>query len=178
MYGPFGLGFLYGKEELLKEFIPYKYGGNMVSYIGKDGIIHYKDIPHKLESGTQNPSAIHAFGSTLTFLEKYDLASQELFILELDKYLNEGLKNIGDITIYSTQGSITSFNINGVHPHDASGFFDNKNIILRTGNLCASPFFINKEESGVIRVSLGFYNTKEEIDILLETIREIKEFFL
>lgn len=178
LYGPFGLGFLYGKTELLEEITPVRFGGNMVSYITDNINIHYRDIPRRLESGTGNSAAVYAFNSVLDFLEKNPLKEAEKYIQELSEYLICALKKIKGITIYSSKGSIISFNIDGIHPHDASEFFDNKNIILRTGNLCASPFFTNIKESGVIRVSLGIFNTNTEIDKLIETIIEIKEFFL
>lgn len=178
LYGPFGLGVLYGKEELLESFIPNSYGGNMVSYINNKTDVHYKDLPTRLESGTQNPAGIYAFGSVLDFLEKNPINDNEKIITSLGKYLIDGLNNLGGITIYSENGSLISFNIDGVHPHDASEFFDNNNIILRTGNLCASPFFTDLNQLGVIRVSFGIFNNFKEIDILLRTIREIKEFFL
>ncbi|MGL1891483.1 MAG: aminotransferase class V-fold PLP-dependent enzyme [Spirochaetaceae bacterium] len=178
IYGTFGLGILYGKKELLDQFTPTKYGGNMVSYITNKTDVKYKDIPTRLESGTQNPAAIYAFNSVLDFLEKYPIFESHNYTLELGRYLISELKKETGIIIYSVPGAIISFNIEGIHPHDASEFFDNNNILLRTGNLCASPFFTNLSESGVIRVSLGIYNNKSEIDILINTIKEIKEFFL
>lgn len=178
IYGPFGLGVLYGKKELLESFTPNSYGGNMVSYIKNKTDIHYKNLPTRLESGTQNPAAIYAFGSVLDFLEKFPIDESSEILDSLGKYLIDGLNSIGEITIYSEKGGIVSFNIDGVHPHDASEFFDNKNIILRTGNLCASPFFTDLNQLGVIRVSFGIFNNFSEIDILLKTVREIKEFFL
>lgn len=178
IFGPFGLGILYGKKELLESFTPNKYGGNMVSYINNKTDIHYKDLPTRLEAGTQNPAALLAFDSVLDFLQKHPISDNEVILKDLGDYLIKKLKDIEDITIYSTNGGIISFNINGIHPHDASDFFDNKNIILRTGNLCSSPFFTDLEQSGVIRVSLGIFNNREEIDILIKTVKEIKEFFL
>lgn len=178
LYGPFGLGILFGKKELLEQFTPSRFGGNMVSYVTNKTDVHYKDLPDRLESGTQNPAAIYAFNSVLDFLNQIPLTISEKILTDLGIYLVQGLKEIGGITIYSETGSIISFNIDGIHPHDASEFFDNNNIILRTGNLCASPFFTNLEESGVIRVSFGIFNNYKEIDILLTTVKEIKEFFL
>lgn len=178
IYGPFGLGVLYGKKELLESFTPNSYGGNMVSYINNKTDIHYKNLPTRLESGTQNPAAIYAFGSVLDFLEKFPINESSEILNSLGKYLIDGLNSIGGITLYSEKGGIVSFNIDGVHPHDASEFFDNNNIILRTGNLCASPFFTDLNQLGVIRVSFGIFNNFSEIDILLKTVREIKEFFL
>lgn len=178
IYGPFGLGFLYGKKELLERFNPVRFGGNMVAYVSNLRDIHYRDIPKRLESGTGNPAAVYAFNTVLDFLEKYPPEKADQKICKLSEYLISRLQQLGGITLYSTAGSIISFNIDRVHPHDASEFFDKKNIILRTGNLCASPFFTDIEESGIIRVSLGIYNNHNEIDKLIETIREIKEFFL
>lgn len=178
LFGPFGLGVLYGREKLLNQFTPLNYGGNMVSYIDKNGNIHYKDLPHRLEVGTRNPGAIYAFNASLDFIERHGKKNLEEISYNLGCYLYKELKKISGIKIYSIPGSIISFNIDGVHPHDASDFFDNKNIIVRVGNLCASPFFMNLEESGVIRVSLAYFNNKYEIDKLISTIKEIKDFFL
>ncbi len=178
IYGPFGLGVLYGKSELLKEFTPINYGGNMVSYITNKTEIHYKELPAKLESGTQNSAAIYAFGTTLDLLDKIINIDNENQINSLSRYLIDSLEQVGGITIYSKPGSIISFNIDGVHPHDASDFFDSENIILRTGNLCASPFFTNMEVGGVIRISLSIFNTRDEVDKVIKCIERIKEFFL
>jgi len=178
LFGPFGLGFLYGKFKNLEEITPTRFGGNMVSYINNLTHVHYREIPRRLESGTQNPGAIFAFDAVLDFLEIYKIEDNEKKLIQLSSYLLDRLKSIPGLIIYSEIGSIISFNIIGVHPHDASDFFDNKNIVVRTGNLCASPFFTNLEQSGVVRVSLGIYNNKNEIDRLIDTIIEIKEFFL
>lgn len=178
LYGTFGLGILYGKKELLDEMKPARFGGNMVSYIKDLNNVYYKPVPTRFESGTQNPAAIYAFGETLNFLKKIPLDKREEFYRKLSIKLIDGLNELGGIKIYSKPGPIISFNIEGIHPHDASEFFDKAGIIIRTGNLCASPFFSNLKESGVIRVSLGIYNTSKEIDLVLETVKEIKEFFL
>lgn len=178
LYGPFGLGVLYARNELLKKFKPINFGGNMVSYIGKDGSVHYKDTPHLLEPGTRNPGAIYAFKESLDYVKENHIEKMNKKSDKLGSYLTSKLNDMGGITIYSVPGSIVSFNIDGVHPHDASEFFDRAGIILRVGNLCASPFFINLQESGVIRASFCYLNTKEEVDKLIETINEIKEFFL
>lgn len=178
LYGPFGLGILYGKKELLEQMKPGRFGGNMVSYINNLNSVHYKPVPTRFESGTQNPAAIYGFNKSLDFIESINMKEREKYYKTLALKLIDGLKEIEGVTIYSNPGAIISFNIEGVHPHDASEFFDRAGIIIRTGNLCASPFFNNIEESGVIRVSLGIYNSAEDIVKVLETVREIKEFFL
>lgn len=178
IYGPFGLGVLYVKESNIKDLEPVSFGGNMVSYISKDNKVHYKDFPYCMESGTQNSAAIFAFGKVLEYLKTNPVKEMEKYKTKLGLYLTDELKKLNNIIIYSVPGPIVSFNIEGVHPHDASDFFDKAGILLRTGNLCASPFFHNIEESGVIRVSLDIFNTKEEIDVLLNTVKSIKEFFL
>lgn len=177
IYGTFGLGVLYVKAELLNKLSPIFFGGNMISYISRENKIFYKDPPQRFEYGTQNSASIYSFGAVMDFLKKYPRDDREKYIRSLSKYLVNRLKSLSYIDIYSQPGAIISFNINGIHPHDASEFFDKKNIILRCGNLCASPFFMNREESGVIRISLDIYNTKEEIDTLIDTIEEIREFF-
>lgn len=178
LYGTFGLGILYSKKEHLEVMKPVRYGGNMVSYIKDLNTVYYKPVPIRFESGTQNPAAIYAFGETLNFLNNYPLDEREEFYKDLSTKLIDGLRSMGGVTIYSNPGPIISFNIDGVHPHDASEFFDRRGVIIRTGNLCASPFFNNLEVAGVIRVSLGIYNTTDEIDMVIETVKEIKEFFL
>ena len=177
LFGTFGIGFLYGKDKLLEDFEPQRYGGNMVTYI-KEHNVYYHDVPRKLESGTQNPAALYAFNSALQFLEDYSVYEREEYVQDLGEYLFKKLTNLGGIFIYSKPNPIISFNIQGVHPHDAPEFFDKEGIIIRTGNLCASPFFLNRDFNGVIRVSLSIFNTRDEIDKLCKVVNQIKEFFL
>lgn len=178
LYGPFGLGFLYGRDKLLECFTPDRFGGNMVSYISDLRDVSYREVPRRLECGTRNSAAIYAFDSVLDFLNEYSIDEWEKVVYPLSEYLIKRLNECEGVVLYSGPGSIISFNIKGIHPHDASEFFDRRGIILRCGNLCASPFFTGRSESGVIRVSLGLYNTREEVDILIEAVKDAKEFFL
>lgn len=177
IYGTFGLGVLYIKQSIINEVTPPNIGGNTISYITKDNKIQYKENPHRLEYGTRNSAGIYAFNEVLNFIDKYPIKEKEKYIIKLSSYFTAKLIEIPGIKIYSVPGPIISFNILGIHPHDASEIFSKNNIIVRTGNLCASPFFMDRKETGVIRVSLDIFNTKEEIDKLLNTILEIKDFF-
>ena len=172
MCGPTGVGVIYVKEELLNDIKPIIYGGGMNTSFEFDGDREYKKMPNVLEAGTPNIADVIAFGSVINYLNKIGIRNIELKEKELKEYALEKLKNIKDIIIYneSAESSIITFNIEGIFAQDLAIYLNKYNICVRAGNHCAK---ILKDDLGIkntCRMSLYFYNTKEEIDKLVEVL--------
>ncbi|WP_212113115.1 aminotransferase class V-fold PLP-dependent enzyme [Candidatus Shikimatogenerans silvanidophilus] len=170
IYGPTGLGILYGKEKLLKKISPIQFGGGMVKNFSFNlNKIEYEDLPLILEPGTPNISSIISFSESIKFINKIGINNIKEYENKLLKYALYKLSKIDNIFLYGKniiKYPIISFNIKNYHPFDIGMILDKYGIAVRTGNHCAQPFvkFINKK--GTIRISLSFYNTYEEIDYL------------
>lgn len=175
LYGPTGVGILYGKQELLNEMEPYQGGGDMIKTVSFEKTV-YNDLPHKFEAGTPNIVGGIALGEAIKFIESVGLdaiAKHEQDLLEYaDQSLSviEGLKILGPDT--SRRSSVISMVIDGVHPFDVGTLLDSKGIAVRTGHHCAQPIMDFYKIPGTLRASIAMYNTKEEIDILVEAIKK------
>jgi len=172
MCGPTGVGVIYVKEELLNDIKPIIYGGGMNTSFEFDGQKEYKKMPYVLEAGTPNIADVIAFGSVINYLNKIGIKNIEQKEKELKEYALEKLKNIKDIIIYNkeAESSIITFNIDGIFAQDLAIYLNKYNICVRAGNHCAK---ILKDDLGIkntCRMSLYFYNTKEEIDKLIEVL--------
>ena len=173
MCGPTGVGVLYVKEEYLESIKPVIVGGGMNSSFEYDGSKVYNNMPHLLEAGTPNIAGIIGFGSTINYLNKIGMNKIESYINDLKEYALNRLKEINNIIIYNeeSEGNIITFNIKDIFPQDVAIYLNKYNICIRAGNHCAK---ILKEEIGTkntCRISLYFYNTKEEIDRLVEVLK-------
>ena len=173
MCGPTGVGVLYVKEEYLKSIKPLIVGGGMNASFEYDGSKVYNNMPHLLEAGTPNIAGIIGFGSTINYLSKIGMNKIEKYVTNLRKYAILKLKEVPNIIIYNeeSEGSIITFNIKDIFPQDLAIYLNKYNICIRAGNHCAK---ILKEEIGAkntCRISLYFYNTKEEIDKLVEVLK-------
>ena len=175
LYGPTGVGILYGKQELLNEMEPYQGGGDMIKTVSFEKTV-YNDLPHKFEAGTPNIVGGIALGEAIKFIQSVGLdaiAKHEQDLLEYaDQSLSviEGLKILGPDT--SRRSSVISMVIDGVHPFDVGTLLDSKGIAVRTGHHCAQPIMDFYKIPGTLRASIAMYNTKEEIDILVEAIKK------
>jgi len=175
LYGPTGVGILYGKQGLLNEMEPYQGGGDMIKTVSFEKTV-YNDLPHKFEAGTPNIVGGIALGEAIKFIESVGLdaiAKHEQDLLEYaDQSLSviEGLKILGPDT--SRRSSVISMVIDGVHPFDVGTLLDSKGIAVRTGHHCAQPIMDFYKIPGTLRASIAMYNTKEEIDILVEAIKK------
>ena len=170
--GPTGVGFLYGKKELLENLSPLMGGGEMISDVTFEKTT-YADIPHKFEAGTPNISGVIAFGHAIDYLNQIGLDNIFKYENELLKYANKYLKKIDGLKIYGEKAnrtSVISFNIENIHPYDIGSILDKFGIAVRTGQHCAQPIMDHFHISGTVRVSLSFINTKNEIDKLIEAI--------
>ncbi len=173
MCGPTGVGLLYGKEELLNQLPPYQGGGEMIETVTFEKTT-YAGLPHKFEAGTPNICGGIAFGVAIDYMNSigFDaIAKQENELLE---YGTQELQKIEGLKIYGTshKTSVISFNIDGVHPYDVGTILDKLGIAVRTGHHCAQPIMDFFCIPGTIRASFAFYNTKEEIDQLVSSVKK------
>ena len=179
MYGPNGVGVLYGKKEWLEKMPPYQGGGEMIAEVSFEGTT-FNELPYKFEAGTPHISGVIAFGAALSFLNETGLAEIARWEHNLLEYATEKLKTFPDIRIYGEapeKSGVISFNIDGIHPYDLGMLLDKMGIAVRTGHLCADTVMAHFGIEGCMRISFGLYNTKEEIDIFLETLLRIKKMF-
>ena len=174
--GPTGVGFLYGKKELLEEIEPFMGGGEMISDVTFEKTT-YAEIPHKFEAGTPNISGVIAFGVALDYMNSLGFENIRQYEDKLLKYATEKLKEIDGLIIYGdvkNKTSVISFNILGIHSYDIGSILDKYGVAVRTGQHCAQPIMDHFDIPGTVRVSLSFINTFEEIDILQEAIIKAK----
>ncbi|MDY0064552.1 MAG: cysteine desulfurase [Bacilli bacterium] len=179
MYGPTGIGILYGKSKLLKKLDPIEYGGDMNDDVDLHQVT-IKPIPHRFEAGT--PAIAEAIGlsEAISFLEEQGMDVIGKKEQTVHQYALNLLSQIDDVIVYNPKAvlPIIAFNIKGVHPHDAASFFDGNQIAIRAGHHCAQ--LMSKwlhAPHGTLRASLGLFNTKQDIDKLIATIQEVIHFF-
>tara|TARA_B100000575_G_scaffold293202_1_gene303828 strand:- start:1692 stop:2915 length:1224 start_codon:yes stop_codon:yes gene_type:complete len=174
--GPTGVGFLYGKKELLNRMEPLMGGGEMISDVTFSKTT-YADIPQKFEAGTPNISGVIAFGRALDYLNEIGLEKIENYEKDLLDYANSKLKQIEGLKIYGdskNKTSVISFNIEGIHSYDIGALLDKFGIAVRTGQHCAQPIMDHFGVDGTVRVSFSFINTFQEIDELFEALKKVK----
>ena len=174
--GPTGIGFLYGKKELLNKIDPLMGGGEMISDVTFEKT-SYADLPHKFEAGTPNISGVIAFGVAIDYLNKIGFDNIEKYELQLLDYATTKLKKIDGLKIYGdvkNKTSVISFNIIGIHSYDIGSILDKYGVAVRTGQHCAQPIMDYFNIPGTVRVSLSFLNTFDEIDILCEALLKAK----
>jgi cysteine desulfurase/selenocysteine lyase len=174
IYGPTGVGILYGKEEWLTKLPPYQGGGEMIKEVTFEKTT-YADLPHKFEAGTPNISGVIAFGVALDYANNIGFDVIEKREKELLEYATEKLLTIDGLRIYGTTAhktSVISFNIQGIHPYDIGTIVDKLGVAVRTGHHCAQPIMDFYKIPGTVRASFSFYNTFEEIDVLVESVKK------
>lgn len=176
MYGPTGIGILYGKFDLLDKVKPFNYGGGMNAIFTKDGYVELREIPTRLEGGTPNIEGVLGLGEAVNYLENIGMDKINTYEKNLRRYLIDELDKLDFITIYNKEidTNIVAFNIDGVFAQDAAVYLDKYNICVRAGNHCAKMIDNVFNISNTVRISLSFYNTKEEIDLLINVLRNSK----
>ena len=177
IYGPTGTGILYGKEAILNEMPPYEGGGDMIKTVSFKGTT-YNDLPFKFEAGTPNIAGCIALGTAVKYVQEIGIENISTYETELLNYATEKLSAIEGLTIYGTakqKSSVISFLLDGIHPYDVGVILDNMGIAIRTGLHCAQPVMDHYEIPGTCRASFSFYNTKEEVDMLVEGILKAKK---
>ncbi|WP_047548760.1 aminotransferase class V-fold PLP-dependent enzyme [Psychroserpens sp. Hel_I_66] len=176
MCGPTGIGMLYGKEEWLNKLPPYQGGGEMIDQVSFEKTT-YAGLPHKFEAGTPNICGGIAFGAAVDYMNGIGFENIAKYEHELLEYATEALLTIEGLKIYGTakeKTSVISFNLKGIHPYDIGTILDKMGIAVRTGHHCAQPVMDFYKIPGTVRASFAFYNTKEEIDALVEGVKKAK----
>lgn len=178
MMGPTGVGVLYGKKAIMKKLDPLFYGGDMNEEVYKDSV-DVKDIPSRFETGTPAIASVIGLGEAIDYINSIGYENIHNHTKELYDYTMNKLKDIEGVTIYNKTADvpIISFNITGVHPHDASTLFDEAGICLRAGHHCAQLITKWLNCIGTLRGSFYIYNTKEDADKFIEKVKEAVEFF-
>ena len=177
-YGPTGVGVLYGKKSCLIKMDPFMYGGNMINEVSFENS-SWGEIPHKFEAGTANIAGVIGLGESIKYISSVGLKNiQEREALLINKMWHH-LKSIDEIIVYTNTmptSPIFSFNLKNIHSYDAGSLLDEMNICVRTGHLCAQTAINSLGVSGLIRASLSFYNTEQEVELFFLAIKKVLKF--
>jgi cysteine desulfurase/selenocysteine lyase len=185
MYGPTGIGVLYGKEEWLEKLPPYQGGGEMIDKVTWEKTT-FERLPFKFEAGTPDYVATHGLAKAIEYMEGIGLDAIQQHEQELTRYCMEQLQSIDGMTIYgpsvindsiADKDAVVSFNVGNIHHLDMGTLLDRLGIAVRTGHHCAQPLMNRLGISGTVRASFALYNTKEEIDTLVAGIRRVSQMF-
>ena len=188
MYGPTGIGVLFGKEEWLEKLPPYQGGGEMIDKVTWEKTT-FERLPFKFEAGTPDYVATHGLATAIDYLEKVGLDSVEAYEQSLTRYCMEQLQTIEGMTIYgpnysmannqhsTSKDAVVSFNVGNIHHLDMGTLLDRLGIAVRTGHHCAQPLMDRLGITGTVRASFALYNTQEEVDALVAGIRRISKMF-
>ena len=173
IFGPTGIGVLYGKESILNQMPPYQGGGDMIKRVSFEKT-SYNELPFKFEAGTPNIIGGIALGTALEFMESIDTSQAFSYENELLTYAEKELLQIADLKIYGTstrKTSLVSFNVASIHPFDIGTLLDKQGIAVRTGRHCTQPLMDFYEIPGTVRASFSIYNTKEEVDAFIHALK-------
>jgi cysteine desulfurase/selenocysteine lyase len=179
MFGPMGIGVLYGKAELLETMPPYQGGGDMISSVTFEKTT-YNRLPFKFEAGTPDVAGAIGLGAAIAYLNSIGMENIQDYEHELLGYAIEKVSGIPGVRLIGTakeKAGVLSFTIEGVHPHDVGTILDQEGIAIRTGHHCAQPIMDRFGIPATARASFAFYNTKEEVDALANGIRRVQEVF-
>jgi cysteine desulfurase/selenocysteine lyase len=179
VYGPTGIGVLYGKRELLKALPPFLGGGEMIQDVSETEIT-YAAPPHRFEAGTPPIVQAIGLGAALEYMEKLGRERIAAHETALRDYAMASLSKINSLTIYGRtpdKGAIVAFNLAGAHPHDVSTVIDRSGVAVRAGTHCAQPLLARYGVTATCRASFGLYNTLEEVDQLTQALQKAREFF-
>ena len=179
LYGPSGIGPLYGKLDLLKKMPPYRGGGEMIREVTTEGVT-YADPPNRFEAGTPPIVQAIGLGEALDYIDGIGREAIKNYEAGLLNYAMEQLRDLNSLRVIGTaedKGAIISFEIEGAHAHDISTIMDRSGVAVRAGHHCAQPLMDRYGVASTSRASFAMYNTKEEVDALVTSIREAMEFF-
>ncbi len=179
LFGPTGIGVLYGKEDLLEKMPPYQGGGDMIKIVTMKET-QYNELPHKFEAGTPNISGVIGLGAAIDYVNKIGLENIENHEQQLLDYANQMASEITELKFVGTaknKTSILSFTLDGIHPHDVGTILNNDGIAIRTGHHCAMPVMEYFQIPATSRASFSFYNTHAEVDFLIEGINKCSKVF-
>jgi len=179
VFGPTGIGVLYGKEKLLEGMPPWQGGGDMIRSVTFEKTT-YNDLPYKFEAGTPNIAGVIGLGAAIDYLDQIGMDAIAAYEHDLMEYGTRALENISGLRLVGTareKAGVLSFVLDGVHPHDAGTILDREGVAVRTGHHCAQPVMDRFGVSSTTRASLAFYNTREDIDALVAGIHKVKAVF-
>ena len=179
LFGPTGIGVLYGKEDLLEKMPPYQGGGDMIKMVTMKET-QYNELPHKFEAGTPNISGVIGLGAAIDYVNKIGLENIGNHEKQLLDYANQMASEITELKFIGTaknKTSILSFTLDGIHPHDVGTILNNEGIAIRTGHHCAMPVMEYFQIPATSRASFSFYNTHAEVDVLIEGINKCSKVF-
>ena len=179
IYGPTGMGVLYGKEKYLDAMVPYQGGGEMIAQVSFENTT-FNELPYKFEAGTPDFIGSTALAEAIRYVKNIgmdEIAAYETYLLN---YATEKLKNIGDVRFFGTsehKSAVISMQVGDIHHYDIGTLLDKLGIALRTGHHCAQPIMKHFGIEGTLRASFALYNTTEEIDTLIAGIERVKKLF-
>src|SRR5262245_11613513 len=179
VYGPSGVGVLYGRKEMLDRMRPFHGGGEMILEVTEDNVT-YNDPPHRFEAGTPPIVQAIGLGAALDYMDSIGRERIAAHEAELKAYAHERLRSINSLRIFGDapgKGAIVSFNLEGIHPHDVSMVIDRQGVAVRAGTHCAQPLLKRFGVTATCRASFGMYNTQAEVDVLVEALEKARKFF-
>lgn len=181
MFAPLGIGVLYGKKELLNKMTPFLMGGDMIEYVYEQNTT-FAPLPKKFEAGTQNVEGVIGLGSAIDYIEKIGYKEIQNVEEAITKYAVNELSKLDFLELYITphlenHSTVISFNIKGVHPHDVASILDSNGVCVRSGNHCAQPLLRYLGMDSTCRASFSIYNTKEDVDNLVEALKKAYKMF-
>lgn len=181
MLSPLGIGVLYGKKELLDNMTPFLMGGDMIEYVYEQDTT-FASLPNKFEAGTQNVEGVIGLGAAIDYIESLGYDKIEQIEREIVHYAIEELRKLSFLDLYLTKNNenhsaVISFNIKGVHPHDVASILDAEGVCVRSGNHCAQPLMRFLGIDSTCRASFYIYNTKEDVDRLVEALNKAYNMF-
>jgi cysteine desulfurase/selenocysteine lyase len=179
VFGPTGIGALYGRLPLLEAMPPYQGGGDMIQSVTFEKST-YAEVPHKFEAGTPNISGAVGLGAAIDYLRRIDLVSMSHYEHGLLKYATCALKGIEGLRIIGTareKSSVISFVMDSAHPHDIGTILGREGVAIRTGHHCAQPLMHRYGVAATARASFALYNTRDEVDTLVAAIHKVHEVF-
>lgn len=179
LFGPTGVGVLYGKRELLENMPPYQGGGDMIKVVTLEKTL-YNDLPHKFEAGTPNIAGVIGLGAAIDYVNRIGLEAISTYEHALLDYATEAVQSVEGLKLIGTardKTGILSFVLQGIHPHDLGTILDHAGVAIRTGHHCAMPIMEYFRIPATARASFAFYNTRHEIDVLVQAIENAKKVF-
>jgi len=181
MLGPTGVGVLWARKELLENMEPFQGGGDMIREVHKYETT-WNDLPYKFEAGTPNVADVISFAAAIDYLEKIGMDNIRKHEVELTQYALDKMKNVKGLTIYGPNDSqkasgVISFNFNDVHPHDVATIIDKNGVAIRSGHHCAQVLMEKLNVAATNRASFYIYTTKQEIDVLIDSLQQVAEVF-
>lgn len=179
MFGPTGIGVLYGKRRWLEELPPYQGGGDMIDEVSFEKTT-YADLPHKFEAGTPHIAGAIGLGAAAEYLQQHDREAIVAHEDELLEYATERIQALDGIRLIGTaerKAGVLSFLVDGAHPYDVGTILDRLGIAVRTGHHCTQPLMDRFDIPGTVRASFALYNTKEDVDRLIDALRQVQDMF-